>query len=141
MIWLVFAVIFLVVELLAPALISIWFVIGSLAAAISGLLGLSFMGQIVVFLVTSLIFLLVARKLVSKILKKDKIEKTNKDAIVGQKGIVTEEIDNLRNVGRIKLSGVYWTVYSDNDEIIEVDSIVEVLEVNGVKLKVKRGER
>ena len=141
MIWLVFAVIFLVVELLAPALISIWFVIGSLAAAISGLLGLSFMGQIVVFLVTSLIFLLVARKLVSKILKKDKIEKTNKDAIVGQKGIVTEEIDNLRNVGRIKLSGVYWTVYSDNDEIIEVDSIVEILEVNGVKLKVKRGER
>ena len=49
-------------------------------------------------------------------------------------GIVTEKIDG--EYGEVKVDGKKWTAYSD--EKIDVHEKVKVLQINGVKLKVKK---
>ena len=140
-IWLVVAVALLIVEITIPILVSVWFMIGALLASVVAMLGYGTDIQIIVFLITSIILMLLTRPLAKKMLKKNKAIPTNKDILIGAKGIVIETIDNLGQTGRIKLDGIHWTVFSEDDSIIEVDSIVEVIEVDGVKLKVKKGVR
>ncbi|MBR6376251.1 MAG: NfeD family protein, partial [Oscillospiraceae bacterium] len=109
--WLVLAGLFLAVEFGTVALISIWFVVGSVAALISALLGAALWLQILVFALVSLVALLVAFPLVKKRVAAQKVP-TNVDALPGRKALVTEAIDNLAGTGTIKLEGKLWTARS-----------------------------
>ena len=73
------------------------------------------------------------RKTLMKLFKNKNVE-TNLDRVVGMTGIVTEKIDD--EYGEVKVDGKKWTAYSD--EKIDVHEKVKVLQINGVKLKVKK---
>lgn len=73
------------------------------------------------------------RKTLMKLFKNKNVE-TNLDRVVGMTGIVTEKIDG--EYGEVKVDGKKWTAYSD--EQIDVHEKVKVLQINGVKLKVKK---
>ena len=68
---------------------------------------------------------------------KPKGEKTNLDRVIGMQGIVTEKITKT-TPGEVKVDGKKWTAISN--KIIEVDSIVKILDIDGVKLKVEKWE-
>ena len=53
------------------------------------------------------------------------------------KGIVTENITK-DTTGVVKVDGKVWSSYADTN--IEKGSAVEVLQINGVKIKVKKWE-
>jgi len=64
-----------------------------------------------------------------------KTERTNVDSLLGQKALVTEKIENLKGTGRVKIKGVDWTARTREDgKSIASDTVVTVLEVQGVKL-------
>ncbi len=63
----------------------------------------------------------------------DKIT-TNADAIVGQKGRVTEEVDPARGTGRASVGGDDWKV--ESDQVIAVGTQVEVVSRNSIVLQV-----
>ena len=66
-------------------------------------------------------------------------QKTNVDSLIGKKTILTEDIDNLRQTGKAVVMGQEWTVRTDNDGVkIPKGTLVEVINVSGVKLIVKR---
>ena len=51
---------------------------------------------------------------------------------------VVEEIDNRADTGKAIFNGVEWTARSEQDEIkIPADTMVEVVNVSGVKLIVR----
>ena len=50
-------------------------------------------------------------------------------------GVVTEKIGKNFD-GEVKVDGKKWTAFAD--KTINVDSIVKVLEIKGVKIKVER---
>ena len=52
-------------------------------------------------------------------------------------GIVTEKITK-NTPGEVKVDGKRWTAVAD--KVIKENSVVEVLEINGVKLKVEKVE-
>ena len=64
-----------------------------------------------------------------------KKEKTNVDAIIGKKGIVLKALDQTVK-GMVKVGNEQWSATAD-EEICEGEE-VEVAEVNGVTLTVKR---
>ena len=130
--WLVLAGIFLAVEFGTVALISIWFVVGSVAALIASLLGAAFWLQILVFALVSLVALLVAFPLVKKRVAAQKVP-TNVDALPGRKALVTEAIDNLAGTGTIKLEGKLWTARSADGRPLPKGTVVTVRAVEGVK--------
>ena len=68
---------------------------------------------------------------------KDK-EKTNLDRVVGMSGICTEEISSKNDVGEVKVDGKKWSAISSSK--IKKGDEITVISIDGVKLKVKKGE-
>ena len=134
--WLMAFIILVVMEFLTMGLTTIWFAVGALAAFFASLFGVSFWIQIILFLVVSLVVLVVYRPLAVKYVNA-KRTKTNVDDLVGKEAKVTEKIDNLNQTGRVVLNGMDWSARTQKDGTIETETIVKVIDVQGVKLIVE----
>ena len=133
--WMLVFLALVFIELITVALVSIWFAVGALAAFITSLFIDSIYIQLAVFVVVSIISLLLTRKIVNKI--DNKKEPTNLDRVIGRIGIVTEKITKLEP-GEVKVDGKKWSAISTKK--INIGSKVEILSIDGVKLKVKEIE-
>lgn len=138
-IWIGLAVAFIVLEALSAQLTSVWFALGAVAALIVTVCGVeSIAVQAAVFAAVSLLALLLTRPLVKRLLKK-KVQPTNADRWIGEKGIVTEAVDNLNGKGAVKVHGTEWTARSLNgDEILPAGQEIRVARIEGVKLIVEK---
>ncbi len=135
-IWLAVIFVALVVEGMTAQLISIWFVPGGLAGLISGFCGAGESIQILIGAVVTLVCLIATRPLVNRVMKFRKVD-TNSGRLVGQTGVVVQEIRNLDAAGQVKIQGSVWTARSENGDVIPKDKKVSVLRIEGVKLIVK----
>lgn len=135
--WAIAFVFFIVCEIAtSTALISIWLGIGALISMFCAIAGCGFTVQLIVFVVSSAVMLLVTRPLAKKLQGK-KID-TNYELNVGQSAVVIEDIDNEYGKGRVKLNGVNWEARSEDNSKIPADTIVTVVKVEGAKLIVKK---
>ena len=133
-VWLVLLVGFIIAEAACPIhLISIWFAVGALAAAITAMLGGEIWLQALVFLVVSGALLAALWPFVKKVLNPH-LTKTNVDSVIGTQGYVTEDINNLTANGQVKLGGMYWTARSADDRPIPAGTLVRVDHIEGVKV-------
>ena len=132
--WFIAFLVLLFIELVTVNLVTIWFAIGSLAALVTAFFTDSFVIQLVVFFVVSGISLLATKPLLKKF-KVFQVTPTNSDRVIGKTGDVTKRIGK-NQYGEVKIFGNTWTAYSDDE--IEVGSKVKVLEIEGVKLIVKK---
>lgn len=135
-IWLVLAVVMAALEAATVQLVSIWFVVGSVAACVTSLFTDNIIIQAVVFIAVTGIALIATRPLVKKIRSK-KAEATNSDRYIGMEGVVTSAIDNLAAKGQVRVAGTVWTARSTNDDPIPEGIKVTVIAIEGVKLIVK----
>jgi len=135
--WLIFAVVFLVLELSTVSLVSIWFVAGAVCALVAAAFELSIGVQIGVFIVATAVLLILTKPAVKKYIHKE-TEATNFDRVIGQEGIVTEKIDSVEGSGQVKVLGSVWSAKSEDGSEIAEGEKVEVVSVEGVKAVVKR---
>ena len=139
-IWLALMVIFLIAEALTVSMVSLWFAAGAVVALLLSLLHLQVWVQVVVFFVVSGVLLACLRPMVRRHVA-PKIVPTNVDAIVGTRGIVTAEIDNVCAAGQIKVNGMEWSARSTTGEIIPEGTLIRVERIEGVKAFVTPIER
>ena len=69
---------------------------------------------------------------------KTRKEPTNADRIIGETAIVTEQIDNIRETGAVKVLGTEWSARSQDDSVIPCGATVKVAEIRGVKAIVQK---
>lgn len=131
--WLVLGGIFMIIEGVTYALVTIWFVGGALVAMLFALLGLSFTAQVVAFVAVSLVLLVITRPLVKR--KPEAIVATNVNAVIGKLGIVTKEASEFFT-GQGKVEGQIWTIQPLDGHHLHLDTQFIVQEVEGVKLLV-----
>lgn len=136
-VWIASAVIFFVIEVLTSQIVTIWFAVGSIGAIFANVLKAETIWQIVVFAVLSLITLLIARPYMKKFTQ-TKVQPTNADMCIGSKAVVTEDIDNTKGTGQVKIKGAVWSAKSNDEEVISKDSVVIVKSISGVKLIVDK---
>ena len=136
-IWTVLIVLSVVVEAITTQMVSIWFAIGSLAALIAAVCELPFYAQIIIFFIISGIALAIFWVLKNNFSRSTPPQKTNYDRIIGQEAIVTLQIDNVAGSGQIIVGGQYWTARSCDDVVIDNDTKVEIVAIEGVKAIVK----
>lgn len=136
-IWIAAIIIFGVAEAATAGLTSIWFVLGSVAGLIAAVCSAPIWLQVVLFFVVSIAALAFTRPLVVKLMKKD-IKPTNADMALGGTARVTERIDNALPSGTVYIDGKTWTARSDDGSIIEPDTAVRILRMEGVKLIVQK---
>lgn len=138
LVWLIIAIIFLVIELSTVALVSLWFVLGAIVAMIAAMLGANLTVQIILMVIVSIVALLFSYRYMDRFLVGGNYVATNADAVIGQTGIVTRDIDNMENVGEIRVRGQIWSAISAYDDVVIVEGTeVKVLEIKGVKLVVE----
>ena len=133
--WLAAIILFAVVEVFTSGLVSIWFAAGALFALIASALHADLWLQITVFLIASIISLILTRRAVSS--KLLKATPTNADMLIGELGVVENEIHNIKETGAVKIQGKVWSARSKNGDIIPEGSVVKILEIQGVKLIVE----
>lgn len=132
-IWLILIVVFLFMEANTVALVSMWFAGGALIAMIAALLGAVPGVQIVLFLGVSGILLTLLRPFLRKYIT-PKLTKTNVDAVIGSKGVVTVEVNNELAQGTVKLGAMEWTARSTSGEVLSTGTQVVVNKIEGVKV-------
>ena len=116
-------------------LVAIWFIPGALISMIMAFCGVDFWIQAVVFIAISAAILTLFFTVFKKRIPRKTEHKTNADALIGARGIVEEEIDNIHETGSVKLRGLVWSARSADDSVkIPVGSVVLVKEIAGVKL-------
>ena len=133
-IWLAILIAAVVVEIFTEQMISIWFVPGAIVAAILEFCNVSPIWQVVVFLVLAVAGIILTKTyLIKKFPLPD--HKTNIDAIIGEKCVVTERIDNYAGCGQAKVNGQIWSARGAHDEdTFEEGEILTVVAIEGVKL-------
>lgn len=137
MIWLILFVVLVVFEIATMGLTTIWFAAGSLVAFFASLFHVTWWLQFILFIVVSLIMLIFTRPFAVRYVNKH-TQKTNIDSIIGQTGRVIAQIDNAQASGYVVVNGLEWAARSADASVIEIDTMVKVKAIEGVKVIVER---
>lgn len=132
-IWLAVVILLVIVEISTVNLTTIWFVVSGLVSLIMSIYMDNFQTEFAVFVILGLVLLITTRPMLLKMMHNNRVA-TNLDRIIGMKGVVLKDIPK-NSLGEVKVDGKIWFAYSD--EILDLNERVEVLEIDGTKLKVK----
>ena len=136
-IWMALVIIFLVVELVTVGLTTIWLAGGALVAFILAAVGADFWIQLVAFFVVSFVLIFFTRPIAVKYLNPRRT-RTNSEELIGEIIKVTRRIDNRSAEGTALAKGLEWSARAVSDDmIIEKDTLVKVIRIEGVKLIVE----
>lgn len=131
--WLGTAIFFVILELLVSGLVSIWFVPGAIITSMLSIWVDDFILQLVVFLLSSLVFLFVCRKFF-KTSPKDKLDDTDLK-LLGKNATVKEPITPDKE-GKVLIGDLYWRAVSS--ETFEQGETVVITAVSGNLLTVDK---
>ena len=129
--WVGAAVLLGVAEMLSLDLVLIMLAVGAVAGMVLALVGAPVALQMLVAAGVSVAMLGLVRPALAKKLHGGPELQLGHGKLVGQRGVVTEEITGLQN-GRIKLAGEIWTAAPYDDHVtIAPGETVEVLQIKG----------
>ena len=138
-IWLIAAILLLIFEICSATFGAICFAIGAGFSALAAGLGANLTWQIIIFAVVSLLTFIFLRPVVMRFLdRKSKDVKTNADAIIGRKGVVSERIDAVQHTGRVAVDGDDWKAVSEDGSVIEKGTTVEIVKLESIIVTVKQ---
>jgi membrane protein implicated in regulation of membrane protease activity len=135
-IWMIIAAFFVVGEIFTAGFFLLWFGIGAAVAAIVAALGFGPGWQLGSFVVVSGVLFVVSRRFAERFSKKQP-PGIGADRFIGKEGVVLEEIDNVKNTGRVRLKKEEWRADSETEEVIPEGARVEVIRLDGTHLVVK----
>ncbi|GGM45642.1 membrane protein [Longimycelium tulufanense] len=131
LVWLIIGILLIVGEVLSGDLFLLMLGVGALAAAGSAALGAHVVVSAVVFGVTSLGLIVLARPaLKRRMARQVEGTRTNVDALVGSKAVVVATVSP--DGGQVKIGGDVWSARtSDPTEVLEPGREVTVVEISG----------
>lgn len=137
LIWIAVIILAVIAELLTTEMIALWFIPAGLISLILSICGVKeFWIQLLVFACVSAVGVFLARRFFSYH-KED--SRTNIDALIGEKCIVTEKIDNYAGSGLVKVKSQIWSARSIRDEdTFTPGEMLIVVAIEGVKLICKK---
>lgn len=136
LVWLIALVVFAVAEAATVALVSVWFCGGAVVALIAAGLNAPVWVQILLFLAVSGLLLALVAPWARRASRANPTA-TNADRHIGRTALVTEDIDNLKETGAVKLEGMVWTARSEHGDIIPAGTQITVKRMTGAKVWVE----
>jgi len=136
LIWMVVAAVFVIGEIFTLGFFLLWFGIGAAVAGILAMFGLGGSWQWGAFAVVSGVLFVLSRRFAERFSKKQP-PGIGADRFIDKKGVVLEEVDNIKNTGRIRMGKEEWRAESDTGEVIPVGKMVEVTRLVGTHVVVK----
>lgn len=141
--WLVLGVILIIAEIFTLGFVLFWFGLGAVAAAIAGFLGAGIGIQFLIFAIVSIALTAMSRTIFVKYLPSSGEHfRTGVDSLPGKIGTVTGASKGALNEGAVKVYGSTWTAFPVDERALTEGEKVEVVEVKGSSIYVRRiGEK
>ncbi len=137
-VWTFILILSVLIEAATATLTTIWFMPAGFVCLILSIFEVSIPIQIATFVVLGIITLVLSKTVFKKRIMPHEKVPTNADRIIGQKAIVTVEINNMAPSGEVSVAGQHWTARSVSDEPIGIGDQVTVVRIEGVKAIVSR---
>ncbi len=137
--WIILAIAFAVGEVFTAGFFLLWFGIGATIAAAVSLTFPQFWVQIATFLLTSFVFVIFSRQIVSKTYRKPPKQIRVED-IIGKEAVVIKDI-GMEEMGKIKVGSDIWRAISKDGKSIGKGEMVKILKVEGTKVVVEKMEK
>ena len=134
--WFGLAALFIVGEIFTEGFFLLWF---GIAAAVSGVLALAGVGAAVqwaVFAVVSGALLAFSRRFADRFTHKQP-PGIGADRLIGRRGVVLSQIDNVENAGKVRIDKEEWRAESEDDVVIEAGARIEVVRLDGTHAVVR----
>ena len=134
--WICISVAAAVVEVLTLSKTAVWFVPAGLFVFFLAIFEVDVWIQVAVFIIISLILIGLSRVMSKNFINFVKFKETKEikeyKNLIGKAAIVTEEIDNIKNTGSVRINGTIWTARAeDADELYENGLIVTIIKIDG----------
>jgi membrane protein implicated in regulation of membrane protease activity len=138
-VWLVVGVGLMIAEIFTLGFVLFWFGVGAIVAAAAGFLGAGIGLQFLLFAVVSIALTAMSRTIFVKYLPAQGEQfRTAIDSLPGKVGTVTGASKGALNEGAVKVYGSTWTAYPVDDVALTEGEKVEVIEVRGSSIYVRR---
>lgn len=135
--WAGAAIVLLIAEIFVPGFFLFCLSMGCLAASLAAAVGGEETPQLVAFSVVSLIAFFTVRPILMKRMWKDSGVLTNNEALVGQRGRVTQDFEPGLRLGRVSVAGDDWRAECTTDRALRTGDLIEVVRVDSNTLVVK----
>ena len=114
----------------------VWLIPSAFTAFALSLLEVQIWLQAAAFFVITLVLLVFSRAIIKKPKKRKNANINSRDdSLIGRNALVTEEINNYKNTGTIRINGLVWNAQAEDDGIIyESGLVVIILGIQGVNL-------
>ena len=140
LIWIEIIVAAVVFEALISKRVFMWFIPAAIVANFLWMFDMEATWQIIVFLFVSALGILWAKLFYPAIVRAMPDRRTNIVALIGEKCVVTEKIDNYAGCGQAKVKGQVWSARSVNaDNVFEAGETLTIVAIEGVKLICRKG--
>lgn len=136
LVWMVIAAAFVIGEIFTLGFFLLWFGIGAAVAGIMAIFGLGGSWQWGAFAVVSGVLFVLSRRFAERFSKKQP-PGIGADRFIDKKGVVLEEVDNIKNSGRIRMEKEEWRAESDTGAVIPVGKEVRVTKLVGTHVVIK----
>lgn len=129
-VWLIAAAVLGVAEFFTLTLAFGLLAAAALVAAVVAGLGAPLLVQVLVFVLTSGVGLLIIRPIARRQITRSPLVRDGSDALIGRTAVVLEEVTGAG--GLIKLSGETWSARAlDEHQVIPPGASVDVMEIDG----------
>ena len=134
--WIVFIIVTIIIELETNDMVTIWFTVAAIAALIAAAFKAKALLQIGIFIVVSIILLLLTRKLTKNMSQKN-IVRTNADRVIGMIGTITKPVDP-DIIGEVIVGTVLWRASTLSNHTFEVGEKVLIDAISGTRLIISK---
>jgi|TARA_B100001971_G_scaffold208918_1_gene231555 membrane protein implicated in regulation of membrane protease activity len=139
--WIIIGIILMIAEILTPGFLLASFGIGAFGGSLFAYWDYEFKIQLFAFSIVTMVVFFGIRPLYNKYFHKlDDQRETGVKAFIGNSYKVTETINNVENIGRVKIGSESWRAKSDSDIQIERGELITVSKVDGSTLIVSSTE-
>ncbi|HEY0978379.1 MAG TPA: NfeD family protein [Flavobacteriales bacterium] len=135
--WAGLALLLLIAEIFVPGFFLFCLGIGCIAGSVAAGLGFEAPVQLIAFSGFSLLTFFTVRPVLMKRFWKEDGVRTNMDALVGQRGRVSQDFEPGLRLGRVSVAGDDWRAESINETPLHIGDTIEVVRVDSNTLIVK----
>ncbi len=135
-IWMILAAVFVIAEIFTAGFFLLWFGVGAAVAGVLAFLGLGPAWQWGSFVVVSGVLFALSRRFADRFTKKQP-PGIGADRFIGKRGVVLEEVDDVKSTGRARIDKEEWRADSADRETIPEGTRVEVVRLEGTHVVVR----
>jgi membrane protein implicated in regulation of membrane protease activity len=135
--WAGAAILLLIAEIFVPGFVLFCLGLGCVGGSLAAAVGLGPVLQLTAFSVFSLLGFFTIRPIMMKRMWQGPEIRTNKDALVGLRGRVSQDFEPGLRLGRVAAGGDDWRAESISDRVLRIGDLVEIVRVESNTLIVK----